>query len=59
MKFKKFFLLITMLIGSVYHHGMARPQVQDRVNGLQVWRVAANVMNKRLQTADGLGFGRG
>jgi hypothetical protein len=29
------------------HHGMARPQVADGGNTLQVWRVAANILNKR------------
>jgi hypothetical protein len=30
-----------------YHHSMARPQVADRGDGLQVWRVAANILNKQ------------
>jgi hypothetical protein len=34
------------------HHGMARPQVVDEGGGLQIWRVAANIVNKQLQTAD-------
>jgi hypothetical protein len=33
------------------HHGMARPQVADG-DGLQVWRVAANILNKLSRTAD-------
>ena len=33
-------------------HGMARPQVADRGNGLQIWRVAANMLNKQSWTAD-------
>jgi hypothetical protein len=33
------------------HHGMARPQTADR-DGLQIWRVAANILNKQLWTAD-------
>jgi hypothetical protein len=46
------------------HHGMARPQVADRGDGLQIWRVAANILNKQLRTADSgwsssLGVGRG
>jgi hypothetical protein len=28
------------------HHGMARPQVADGGEGLQIWRVAANILNK-------------
>ncbi|KAJ4438698.1 hypothetical protein ANN_14645 [Periplaneta americana] len=35
-----------------YHHGMARPQIADRGDGLQIWRVAANILNKRSWTAD-------
>jgi hypothetical protein len=34
------------------HHGMARPQVADRGDGLQIWRVAANILNKQWRTAD-------
>jgi hypothetical protein len=46
------------------HHGMARPRVADRGDGLQIWRVAANILNKQCQTADrgwpsSLGVGRG
>jgi hypothetical protein len=29
------------------HHGMARPQVADGGDGLQLWRVAANILNKQ------------
>jgi hypothetical protein len=31
---------------------MARLQVADRGNGLQIWRVAANILKKQLRTAD-------
>jgi hypothetical protein len=31
---------------------MARPQVADGGNGFQIWRVAANILNKQLRTAD-------
>jgi hypothetical protein len=46
------------------HHGMARPRVADGGEGLQVWRVAANILNKQSRTADkgwssSLGIGRG
>jgi hypothetical protein len=46
------------------HHGMARPQVADGGKGLQIWRVAANIVNKQSRTADkgwpsSLGGGRG
>jgi hypothetical protein len=34
------------------HHGMARPQVVDGGDTLQFWRVAANIPNKQLRTAD-------
>jgi hypothetical protein len=43
---------------------MARPQVADGGNGLQIWRVAANILNNQSRTADkgwasSLGVGRG
>jgi hypothetical protein len=46
------------------HHGMARPQVADGGDGLQIWRVAANIFNKQSRTGDrgwssSLGVGRG
>jgi len=46
------------------HHGMACPQVADRGDGLLIWRIAANVLNKQPRTADNrwfssLGVGRG
>jgi hypothetical protein len=42
---------------------MARPQVVDGEDGLQIWRVAANILNKQSRTADtgwssSLGVGR-
>jgi hypothetical protein len=45
------------------HHGMARPQVADAGDGLQIWREAANILNKQSRTADkgwpsSLGAGR-
>jgi hypothetical protein len=33
------------------HHGMARPQVADRGDGLQIWRVVANALYKQSRTA--------
>jgi hypothetical protein len=43
---------VSMLRGSlVCHHGMARPQVADGGDGLQMWRVSANILNKQPQTA--------
>jgi hypothetical protein len=46
------------------HPGMACPQVADGGNGLQIWRVATNILNKQSRTADKerfsrLGVGRG
>jgi hypothetical protein len=43
---------------------MARPQVADGGDGLQIWRVAANILNKQSRTTDkkwssSLGVGRG
>jgi hypothetical protein len=34
------------------HHGMARPQVEDGGEGLQIWWVAANILNKQTRTDD-------
>jgi hypothetical protein len=34
------------------HHGMAHPRVADGGDSLQIWRVAVNILNKQLQTAD-------
>jgi len=31
---------------------LVHPQVLYRGNGLQIWRVAVNVLSKQLQTAD-------
>jgi hypothetical protein len=33
------------------HHSMARPQVADVGDGLQIWREAANILNKQSRTA--------
>jgi hypothetical protein len=46
------------------HHGMARPQVADGGEDLQIWRVAVNILNKQSRTTDkgwpsSLGVGRG
>jgi hypothetical protein len=43
---------------------MVHPQVADGGDGLQIWRVAVNILNKQSCTADrgwssSLGFGRG
>jgi N6-adenosine-specific RNA methylase IME4 len=34
------------------YHGTARPQVAVGRDGLQVWRVVANILNKESRTAD-------
>jgi hypothetical protein len=34
------------------HHGTARPLVTDGANCLQVWRVAANIVEKHSRIAD-------
>jgi hypothetical protein len=53
-----------MLGRSLGHNGMARPQVADGGDALQLWRVAVNILNKQSRTTDkgwssSLGFGRG
>jgi hypothetical protein len=47
-----------------FQHGIARPRVADGGDGLQIWRVAANMLNKQSRTADigwysSVGVGRG
>jgi hypothetical protein len=32
-------------------HGTARPRVAGRGDGLQIWRVVANILNKKSRTA--------
>jgi len=40
------------------HHGMAHPQVAGGGDGLQIWRVAVNTLNKQSQTGNrGWAFG--
>jgi hypothetical protein len=34
------------------HHGMARPRVADGRDGLQHWRLTANILNKQPRTND-------
>jgi hypothetical protein len=41
---------VSMLSGC--HHGMARPQVADGGDALQIWRVAENILNKQSWTTD-------
>jgi hypothetical protein len=45
------------------HHGMARPLIAVGGDGLQIWKVAANILNKQSRRADkrwssSLGVGR-
>jgi hypothetical protein len=45
------------------HHGMALPHVEDGGDGLHLWRIAANILNKQWWTTDlgwssSLGVGR-
>jgi hypothetical protein len=55
---------ISGILGSLVTTVFARPQVTDGGEGLQIWRVAANILNKQSRTADkgwpsNLGVGRG
>jgi hypothetical protein len=34
------------------HHGMGRSQVADGGDGLEIWRVDANILNKQSRKAD-------
>jgi len=34
------------------NHGMAHPRVADGGDGLQTWRVAANILSKQSRAAD-------
>jgi hypothetical protein len=34
------------------HHDMARPRVVDGGDGLQIWRVVANILHKQWWTAE-------
>jgi hypothetical protein len=52
-------LLILKIIISIIHYnwvpscqGMASPHFGDERDGRQIWRVAANILNKKLRTAD-------
>jgi hypothetical protein len=58
------FLLSPIRVTCPAHHSMSRPQVADGGDTLQVWRVAANMLNKQSRTADkgwssSWGVGRG
>jgi hypothetical protein len=51
-------LNIAMLSESPCHHSMARPRVADGSDGLQQWRLAADILNKQ-GWSFGLGLGVG
>jgi hypothetical protein len=36
----------------VCHYGAARPQVADKGGGFQIWKVAANIVNKQSRIED-------
>jgi hypothetical protein len=53
-----------LCFGALCHHGMARTPDEDGGDGLQIWRVAANILNKYPRTASkgwspSLGVGHG
>jgi hypothetical protein len=57
-------MLKSMLGGSPCHHSVARPRVAGGRDGLQHWRLAANILNKQPRTNDmgwssSFGVGRG
>jgi hypothetical protein len=43
---------LSHVIWVLCHNGMARPKVVDGGNGLQIWRVAANILNKQSRMAE-------
>jgi hypothetical protein len=46
------FILVCLVRWVPCHHDMAKPQVADGGDGLQIWRIAANILNKQSRTAD-------
>jgi hypothetical protein len=62
--FRNAFLTTSHVRWIACHRGMARPQVANVGDGLQIWRVAANMLNKQSRTAEkgwssSLWFGHG
>jgi hypothetical protein len=43
---------ICQVMGSSCHYGMVHPQLADRGDGPQMWRVAVNILNKPSWTVD-------
>jgi hypothetical protein len=41
-----------MLVGLPCHHSMARPRLADGRDSLQLWSLAANILNKQPRTND-------
>jgi hypothetical protein len=35
-----------------WHHGMGRPRAADGRHGIEIWRVALNILNKQSRIAD-------
>jgi hypothetical protein len=55
---------VAMLGGSPCHHGMTRSRVADGRDGVQLWKLATNILNKQPRSNDkgwssslGLGVG--
>jgi hypothetical protein len=40
------------VVGYPCHYSMARPRVEDGRDGLQLWKLAANMVNKQPRTND-------
>jgi hypothetical protein len=49
-------VVVVVVVGGGRHFPvyfyMTRPQVEDGGDALQIWRVAANILNKQSRTAD-------
>lgn len=44
--------ILVLLSGPFVHLDMSRPQFEGEDDGLQTWKVAANILNKQSRTAD-------
>jgi hypothetical protein len=61
---KKYRMLVGAMLCGPCHHDIARAQVVDGGDSLQIWWVATNIVNEHSRTADkgwpsGLVVGRG
>jgi hypothetical protein len=45
-------VILLIHVTCVCHHGMTRPQVSDGGDGLQIWRIAANILDHHSCTAN-------